>query len=67
VLCGCQLAVPPVKVTRTGSPVTGSAASITVSELSIAAMPSASIAHIEATVTPVGKVTSMPVGRAENG
>ena len=49
---------------RTGSPLTGSAASTTASEPSIAGMPSASIAHSEATLTPFGKVTSMPSPRA---
>ena len=50
-------------IRSTGSPLTGSAASITASQPSISGMPRASIAHIEATVTAPGSRSAAGSGR----
>ena len=66
---GCQAAVfPPAwTVTVTGSSVLGSVEVIVTPVLSIAAMPSASMAHVACARGPPSMSTRCRVGTAENG
>jgi hypothetical protein len=68
-LAGSQRVCPSVVVMRNGWPVAWSVESmwVSVSVLSMGAMPRASIAHIAYTVAQVAMWTRCWVGRAENG
>src|SRR5580704_12728273 len=66
-VAGSHLLVAPATRTVTGSPVNGSAESITTGTPAIADTPRASIAHMANTVAPPDSCTWCRVGVAENG